>query len=164
MMTNTPEQFKPKLDDAVLVSEADAAIEAFQGTIDLITTKASEKVTAQLTRFGRLIRLETVIDDERFNDIKPSIEQFVGKLARGAFKKGYEAASALTHEQIEEATDFSLAMTFPELAINGFVSPSVHDERERLSEQYNESNVLTSFFTDENGTIQLGLFIRRPEE
>lgn len=78
--------------------------------------------------------------------------------------KGIEAepVQTLTAEAIKANTDYSLAMIFTGFAReNGYISPDLHEERERLSEMLGEDNVLPSFFVDESGTTQLGLFTRK---
>lgn len=75
-----------------------------------------------------------------------------------------ERTPALSGEQVESATGFKLAMIFTEFERDGFVSPDVHEERERLSKAYYEDNVMTSFFTNEEGIVRLGLFIRSSED
>jgi hypothetical protein len=77
---------------------------------------------------------------------------------------GHGAAHlVLTEETILNWTQFSLAGEFTEFARdNGDVSPELHEERERFSEQYGEDNVLTSFFVTQEGNLALGLFVRTP--
>jgi hypothetical protein len=69
----------------------------------------------------------------------------------------------LSPELIKRLTDFVLVATF-----TGFerddreVSPALHDERERLSDEYGEDNVMPSFFIEDN-RLKLGLFLRRTD-
>ncbi|HMH30867.1 MAG TPA: hypothetical protein VK534_00125 [Methylomirabilota bacterium] len=69
----------------------------------------------------------------------------------------------LTAEVIREKTEFVLQAVYPGFNENGFVTPQLHDDRERLSEEYGEGNVLTSFVI-EDSKIKLGLFLRRIAE
>jgi len=70
----------------------------------------------------------------------------------------------LTTERVKDATDFTLAMAFNGFAREeGYVSPDLHEERERLAGQFGKDNVLSSFFIDDQGTTQLGLFVRHIE-
>ena len=72
--------------------------------------------------------------------------------------------NVLTADTVHRETGFSLVATFTGFsANNGEVSPDLHDERERFSDQYGEDNVMPSFFIDDNGELQLGLFIRMKE-
>ena len=67
----------------------------------------------------------------------------------------------LTAEHIKDQTDFELFASFKGFSTdNGYVSPDLHEERERLSAEFGESNVLSSLFMDEKGFLQLGLFVR----
>jgi hypothetical protein len=69
----------------------------------------------------------------------------------------------LSPELIKRLTDFVLVATFTGFEQNDReVSPALHDERERLSAEYGEDNVLPSFFIEDN-KIKLGLFLRRTE-
>jgi hypothetical protein len=74
-----------------------------------------------------------------------------------------DPSETLTEEVIERETRFKLTAIFTDFAKNGTVSPSIHDERERLAESYGEANVLPSFFLDSAGVVQLGLFMRTEE-
>ena len=80
-------------------------------------------------------------------------------------QKGSEP-SPLTAEVIREQTGFELCYIFPDFALSGRVSPELHEQREYHATQLGEDNVVTSFYTDENSIVQLGLFIRRetPQE
>lgn len=70
----------------------------------------------------------------------------------------------LTTDLIKERTGFILAAIFTGFAKEaGYISPDLHEERERLSRELGEDNVLPSFFMDGMGIVQLGLFIRRAD-
>jgi hypothetical protein len=66
----------------------------------------------------------------------------------------------LTAELIERQTGFSLVTIYPDFSRDGRITPSLHDDREEHARQHGEDNVLPSFFIDDGGVIQLGLFIR----
>jgi hypothetical protein len=67
-------------------------------------------------------------------------------------------------EVIKELTGFVLAVTYPDFAKEGMVNPAIHDDRERFSQQLGEDNVMTSFFTETDGKIKLGIFLRHDTE
>lgn len=68
----------------------------------------------------------------------------------------------MREQSVEATTGFKLAVIFTGFADeDGYVSPDLHEERERWAEEFGENNVLSSFFTGDDGRVQLGLFIRR---
>ena len=60
----------------------------------------------------------------------------------------------LTPELIQERTGFKLVEIFTDFARSGRTSPDLHEERERLSVELGEDNVLTSMFVDEAGEVK----------
>ena len=73
-----------------------------------------------------------------------------------------DPSEGLNRIRIERETKFKLSAIFTEFAVDGTVSPSIHDEQTRLSGMFGEDNVLPSFFLDETGVVQLGIFYRPP--
>lgn len=71
--------------------------------------------------------------------------------------------SPLTPEIIHELTGFKLIIIFTDFERTRRISPDLHEERERLSSELGEDNVSPSFYTDKDGVIQLGLFVRDKE-
>lgn len=69
----------------------------------------------------------------------------------------------LTPEVIQEQTGFKLIMVFPDFADSGRISLDLHEERERFSALLGEDRVLPSMYSDEDGKLQLGLFIKEDE-
>ena len=66
----------------------------------------------------------------------------------------------VTAEAIKQVTNFELVLLFPGFhQDDGYVSPDVHECRERLTSEYGEDNVLTSFVLEDD-QIKLGLFVR----
>jgi hypothetical protein len=65
----------------------------------------------------------------------------------------------LTAERIRLKTGFNLAIVYPDFNVTGYVSPSVHEDRELFSAQRGEERVLTSLYIDDEGAIQLGMFV-----
>jgi hypothetical protein len=74
-----------------------------------------------------------------------------------------DPSETLTEKVIEREAKFKLTAIFTDFAEHGTISPSFHDERERLAELYGEGNILPSFFLDDAGVVQLGLFMRSEE-